>query len=127
MFIEDEKYDADKLRTFAKASLQKIRFLTMSVSEFAEGPAQSKFLTKDESFAILLNISSPSTKYPLPANFSTCRVHRTNPSQKMVCLSRKLYVQRAIKNPTVQINNGSLTDSLHFITHDDITLLGIQV
>lgn len=99
----------------------------MDVSEFADGPAQSQLLTKDESFAILLNISSVHTKYPLPDGFSKTRIPRINPSKKIVSLSCKLYVQRTICNPIVQINNGNLMDSMHFITNDNITLLGIQV
>lgn len=99
----------------------------MDVSEFANGPAQSQLLTKDESFAILLNIASPHNKFSLPDGFSKTRIPRINPSKKVVSLQRKLYVQRTIKNPVVQINNGDLMDSLHFIANDNITLLGVQV
>lgn len=99
----------------------------MSVSEFAEVPAQSQLLTKDESFAILLNISSTQTKYPMPEGFCTNRTPRTNPSHKIVCLAKRIQVKRPIKNPTVQINCGSLKDTLRFIANDNLTLLGIKV
>ncbi|KAK7590688.1 hypothetical protein V9T40_002301 [Parthenolecanium corni] len=124
---EDETYDVEKVRTFAKSALKKIRFLTMSVSEFAEVPAQSQLLTKDESFAILLNISSTQTKYPMPEGFCTSRIPRINPSHKIVCLAKRIQVKRPIKNPTVQINCGNLKDTLRFIANDNLTLLGIKI
>lgn len=62
----------------------KIRFLTLTPQEFAEGPATSNLLTEPEKFAILMNISSPSTTVPMPGGFSTSRVRRLqnrNPRQ----------------------------------------------
>lgn len=54
----------------------KIRFLTLSAQEFAEGPATSDILSESEKFAILMNISSSSTTVPMPSGFSTARVRR---------------------------------------------------
>lgn len=48
----------------------------MTPQQFAEGPATSDLLTQSEKFAILINISSPSTDIPMPAGFTTCRVPR---------------------------------------------------
>lgn len=127
MPLDDGKYDTEKLRTLAKPAMQKIRFLTMEVADFADGPAQSLLLTKEESFAILLNISSPRSKYPLPDGYSRTRIPRGNPSKKVVSLSKKLYVPRAITNSVVQINSDHLMDSFRFTANEDITLLGIQV
>ncbi|KAF2883941.1 hypothetical protein ILUMI_22233 [Ignelater luminosus] len=65
-------------------AIMKIRFLTLSPQEFAEGPATSNLLTEPEKFAILMNISSPSTTVPMPGGFSTSRVRRLqnrNPRQ----------------------------------------------
>lgn len=56
----------------------KIRFLTLSPQQFAEGPASSALLTQSEKFAILMNISSPSTDIPMPEGFSTSTVCRRN-------------------------------------------------
>ena len=99
----------------------------MDPSDFADGPAQSQLLTKDEALAILLNLSSPHKKYPMPDGFSLNHLPRKNPSQKLVCLSRKSYMHRPIEERSVQLSNGCLTDELYFKTSDDITLLGIQV
>lgn len=48
----------------------KIRFLTLTPQQFAEGPATSSLLTQAEKFAILMNISSPSTDVPMPVGFT---------------------------------------------------------
>lgn len=127
LITEEEKHDADKVRKFAAPLLQKIRFLSMDPSDFADGPAQSQLLSKDEALAILVNISSPHKKYPIPDGFSDNELPRKNPSQKFVCLSRKSYVHRPIEDASVQLSNGCLTDEMFFRTNDDITLLGIQV
>lgn len=57
-------------------ALKKIRFLTLSPQQFAEGPASSNLLTQSEKFAILMNISSPSIDIPMPEGFSTSTVCR---------------------------------------------------
>lgn len=54
----------------------KIRFLTLTPQQFAEGPATSSLLTQAEKFAILMNISSPSTDVTMPSGFSTSTVQR---------------------------------------------------
>lgn len=56
--------------------LMKIRFLTLSPQQFAEGPATSNLLTQAEKFAILMNISSSSTDVQMPSGFSTSTVPR---------------------------------------------------
>lgn len=54
----------------------KIRFLTLTPQQFAEGPASSSLLSQSEKFAILMNISSPSIDIPMPEGFSTSTVCR---------------------------------------------------
>lgn len=56
--------------------LKKIRFLTLTPQQFAEGPATSSLLLQAESFAILLHISSSSADVPMPEGFSQSTVHR---------------------------------------------------
>lgn len=56
--------------------LKKIRFLTLTPQQFAEGPATSSLLMQAESFAILLNISSSSAEVPMPEGFSQSTVLR---------------------------------------------------
>ncbi|XP_061708107.1 uncharacterized protein LOC133518437 [Cydia pomonella] len=57
-------------------AIEKIRFLTLTPQQFAEGPARSSLLTESEAFAVLMNILSSSADVPLPAGFSSCRVPR---------------------------------------------------
>lgn len=57
-------------------AIMKIRFLTLTPQQFAEGPASSTLLSQSEKFAILMNISSPSIDIPMPEGFSTSTVCR---------------------------------------------------
>lgn len=67
--------------------MMKIRFLTLSPQQFAEGPATSNLLTQAEKFAILMNISSSTTDVTMPAGFSMSTV----PRQKNANRSYELY------------------------------------
>ena len=49
----------DRQRQCLGEALFLIRYLTFPPSDFAAGPAKSGLLTQTESFAILMNISSP--------------------------------------------------------------------
>lgn len=69
-------------------ALMKIRFLTLSPQQFAEGPATSSLLSQSEKFAILMNISSPSTEVAMPVGFSTSTVPR---QRKNSSLNESLY------------------------------------
>lgn len=64
---------AKSLRSVIGAALTKIRFLTLTPQLFAEGPGKSILLTKDEGYAILMNISSDNIRYPMPENFSIAK------------------------------------------------------
>ncbi|XP_047987433.1 uncharacterized protein LOC125227218 [Leguminivora glycinivorella] len=57
-------------------AIEKIRFLTLTPQQFAEGPARSSLLTESEAFAVLMNILSSNSDVPLPPGFSSCRVPR---------------------------------------------------
>ena len=50
--------------------ISKIRFLNMSPQEFAEGPVMSSFISKDDSLALLINITSTNSPICYPKNFS---------------------------------------------------------
>lgn len=60
-----------------RSALKKIRYLTLTPQEFAEGPGKSKLLTQTEAFHILMNISSSTETIPMPEGFTTTRDHRT--------------------------------------------------
>ncbi|KYN34644.1 BTB/POZ domain-containing protein 2 [Trachymyrmex septentrionalis] len=58
------------LKSVIGNALLKIRFLSLTPQEFAEGPGLSPLLTKDEAFAILMNILCTGNKtMPMPEGF----------------------------------------------------------
>lgn len=60
----------EEKQTLYNEVISKIRFLSMNPQEFAEGPAVSPYISKDDSYAILINLVSPSPPIRLPKNFS---------------------------------------------------------
>ncbi|XP_012266669.2 uncharacterized protein LOC105692200 [Athalia rosae] len=71
--------DSKSLRSVIGNALTKIRFLTLTPQEFAEGPARSSLLNQDEAFAILMNISSSESRWPMPEGFSSNNQSRVKP------------------------------------------------
>ncbi|XP_030378496.1 uncharacterized protein LOC115627086 [Scaptodrosophila lebanonensis] len=60
-----------------RQAVKKIRFLTMTPQQFAEGPARSKLLQQHEALAILIKISSPTLNdCNMPEGFCTSRSTR---------------------------------------------------
>lgn len=57
-------------------AIKRIRFLTLTPQQFAEGPGKSTLLSESEKFAILMNICSSSAATPMPDGFSTSTVTR---------------------------------------------------
>lgn len=51
-------------------AVKKIRFLTLTPQQFADGPARTQLLSQSEAFAILMNISTTNSVYPMPEGFS---------------------------------------------------------
>lgn len=66
----------DKEKPTIRSAIEKIRFLTLTPQQFAEGPARSSLLTESESFAVLMNILSSISDVAMPSGFSMCRVPR---------------------------------------------------
>lgn len=73
MLIPETK-EKDKLTI--RSAIEKIRFLTLTPQQFAEGPARSSLLTESEAFAVLMNILSSISDVAMPSGFSMCRVPR---------------------------------------------------
>jgi len=65
-------------------AVKKIRFLTLTPQQFAEGPARTNLLSQSEAFAILMNISTPNSIYPMIEGFTMNK----NPRVPSVCESR---------------------------------------
>lgn len=70
--------DTKSLKTVIGNTLTKIRFLTLTPQEFAEGPGKSLLLTQQEAFFLIMNIASPNCEQPMPEGFSTNTQSRTN-------------------------------------------------
>lgn len=70
--------DGKSLKSVIGNALSKIRFLSLSAQEFAEGPGMSPLLTQDETFAILMNTLCTGNKAPMPEGFSTNSHSRVN-------------------------------------------------
>ncbi|XP_034255790.1 BTB/POZ domain-containing protein 6-B-like isoform X1 [Thrips palmi] len=142
--------DGKSLRSVLHGTVGKIRFLTLSPSQFAERPAVSQLLSQDEAFAILMNISSPTLALSLPDGFTSSRISRKKlpmpepePDQepfrggtlfgastsshvalpKMYCIRSPLPVQQP-----PPIHHSTILDSTVTFTVDrDICILGAQV
>ncbi|XP_058810976.1 uncharacterized protein LOC131675853 [Topomyia yanbarensis] len=52
-------------------AIRRIRFLSLNPQQFADGPARTNLLTQSEAFAILMNISTSNSCYPMPEGFTT--------------------------------------------------------
>ncbi|EZA57597.1 hypothetical protein DMN91_002406 [Ooceraea biroi] len=67
------------LRSILGDAFSKLRFLSLTPQEFAEGPGMSPMLSQDESFGILMNILCTANKTPLPEGFCTISNSRAKP------------------------------------------------
>lgn len=80
-FMEVQRSTIDE--NMLKKAVKKIRFLTMTPQQFAEGPARSKLLQEHEALAILIKISSPSINdCPMPEGFCNSRSCRNYYEQR---------------------------------------------
>nr|AEE61716.1 unknown [Dendroctonus ponderosae] len=62
-----------------RTAIKKIRFLTLTPQQFAEGPGKSSLLSEPDKFAILMNICSPSAGTSMPEGFCTLTERRSKP------------------------------------------------
>ena len=137
-------------------AVKKIRFLTLTPQQFAEGPARTSLLTQSEAFSILMNISTPSSVYPMPENFTINKNLRNNisvdsrspspamqlPEHSQMHLpiapiipvepespnDNKLYCIRNVRSLTECLNTSVLDCSLTFsVDKPGICIIGLQV
>ncbi|KAJ8917550.1 hypothetical protein NQ315_005599 [Exocentrus adspersus] len=85
-------------------AIMKIRFLTLSPQQFAEGPGKSSLLSESEKFAILMNICSPSVAVSMPEGFSSSTTAR-----------RKKHTSESFCMPT---SNFQMVDAVEELRHD---------
>lgn len=131
--------DSTSLRSVIGPALEKIHFLTLTPLQFAEGPALAPLLSRDESFAILMNISNPGSNFPMPAGFSKVveprqRFRMTSSSESQLSASgdtvregHKYYCIRSVTPQTPCLNTSILDCCLSFTVDRNICVLGIQV
>ncbi|XP_044752164.1 BTB/POZ domain-containing protein 6-like [Coccinella septempunctata] len=79
--IESVSNNNSSNRLTYRDALMKIRFLTLTPQQFAEGPANSQLLAQSEKFSILMNICSPSAANPMPEGFSLSKSTRKRKQQ----------------------------------------------
>ncbi|XP_034951671.1 uncharacterized protein [Chelonus insularis] len=95
--------DTKCLRSVIGNALSKIRFLTLTPQQFAEGTGRSLLLTKDEAFAILMNVSSSGSNIPMPEDFSTNPLHRgktRRPGIRRAQFNERIFGQFSEMNPS---------------------------
>jgi hypothetical protein len=129
--------DGKSMRSALGPAVNKIRFLTLTPSQFAEGPALSPLLTRDESYALLVNISSTSAscKFPLPEGFSDSVESRRRPSSASPAIrdgppahrNVRFYCVRNIMPLPHCLNNSILDCSVTFTVDRNIFVHGVQV
>ncbi|GAB0091111.1 uncharacterized protein DMENIID0001_059190 [Sergentomyia squamirostris] len=137
-----------------REAVRKIRFLTLTPQQFAEGPGRSTLLTKDEAFAILMNISSPNSVLPMPEGFCINRSVRVqnvvveSPSPddpparilprnsplvdemhdvRNMMDTQRFYCVRSIRQQTDYLNTSVLDCSVTFSVNRCICITGVQV
>lgn len=129
--------DGTGLREALGPALAQLRFLTLSPAQFADGPALSEVLTRDESFAILLNISSPG-RIQLSEGLSTRTERRRSPNTDPPSSfifgepaglrdNRKCVCQRTLLQEVQCYNGCNLDCSVTFSVDRNICVLGIQL
>lgn len=80
-FMDAQRLILDEV--MLREAVKKIRFLTMTPQQFAEGPARSKLLQQHEALAILIKISSPTINdQAMPEGFCGSRCSRNYYEQR---------------------------------------------
>ncbi|XP_017100755.2 uncharacterized protein [Drosophila bipectinata] len=88
-----------------RQAVKKIRFLTMTPKQFAEGPARSKLLQQHEALAILIKISSPTLNdCRMPEGFCVSRSMRNYYEPGLRMGNREL--GSAYRHPSTVVTSG---------------------
>ncbi|XP_058795953.1 uncharacterized protein LOC131666901 [Phymastichus coffea] len=110
--------DPKALRSVIGNALTKIRFLTLTPQEFAEGPGKSPLLTQQEAFAILMNISSNKSVFPMPEGFFDTCITRS----KMLIIEND--ARKFNFNPTINIPQNSFPISVPLFSIECANAIG---
>lgn len=111
-----------------------VRLLTLKPSEFANGPAVSGLLTQEESFSLLMNISSPGVA-SLPS--SICKNNKsrqklptppkTESSSMMVQLPARKWCACGGEVADILINEQLVDCSLSFSVNNNVSIHGMLI
>lgn len=116
-------------------AIKKIRYLSMTPQQFAEGPARSNYLSHHEALTLLILITCPSmSEITMPEGFCTSRSMRnsctksnTMETETPQILNTNLYCIRA-KYQQYEFHNANMSDSsLTFQVDRNIWITGIEV
>ncbi|KAK7862713.1 hypothetical protein R5R35_005988 [Gryllus longicercus] len=113
-------------RSLLKTVLLKIRFLTFSLEVFSKEVAPCPLFTREECFALLLNLASVKSAPSVPEGFSVCRELRKRPSVE-IPNGYERFCSRKVLFETLLLNDGSLICSICFRTNYSINILGVEV
>lgn len=107
--------DRKSLKSIIGNALHNIRFLSLTPEEFAKGPGISLLLTKDDAFAILMNIVYIGTKVPIPKDFSTHSKSRAKPIVIQSSVQSNVQSKNtAFDSVQTQFGNGRYNASFRF-------------
>jgi hypothetical protein len=103
-----------------------LRFLTLVPSQFASGPALSDLLTRDESFAILVNLNSPGSM-DIPDGICRSTQQRICPQNDSFTWDAHLHSTNLCERQSHIDNTGTIECSVTFTASKNVRIIGIQV
>ncbi|XP_043287444.1 uncharacterized protein [Venturia canescens] len=122
-------HDQKSLRSVADEPLSRIRFLTLTPTEFADGPGKAEILDRNEILAVLMNLVSDKSTIPVPPGFSNEKNPRNRVRHKIPIKScEELHCHRNSYPTSSNIfNNGEIRCYLSFRVDTNIKIHGITV
>ncbi|KAF4533023.1 hypothetical protein B566_EDAN000715 [Ephemera danica] len=114
------------LRSALGLALYHLRFLTLSASEFANGPALSDVLTPTEKVCLFVNLTSRAPKMPLPKEFEFAGKNRPRPSIAVPCFKFSQEVHSAADSCTEKTMK-QMHCHVSFFVNYPVYLIGVEV
>lgn len=117
---QDMESTPHNIRKVLGPSVYLIRFLAMTPTEFASGPATSGLFSDDEVLAFLMNLASPGSR-PFPTSLdATC----LNPSKRKICTKKH---HCTLSYPSVmRFSHAPVVTELRLFVDKEILLHGVQ-
>ncbi|KAF4527898.1 hypothetical protein B566_EDAN011289 [Ephemera danica] len=118
--------DGSILREVLGPAFGLLRFLTLIPSEFASGPALWDLLSREERFAILVNLNSPNSM-AIPDGICTSTEQRHCPRNDDFIWDALLHSTNLCERQCNIENPGILECTVTFTVSKDIRIIGIQI